>query len=54
MKTATVLGKILNTALSIKRPHGSATNVKFTAWLREQLPLELNKAAFYDLSLIHI
>ena len=48
MKTTTVLGKILNTALSIKRPHGSQTNVKFTAWLREQLPLELNKAAFYD------
>lgn len=48
MKTTTVLGKILNTALSIKRPHGSATNGKFTAWLREQLPLELNKAAFYD------
>jgi hypothetical protein len=48
MKTATVLGKVLNTALSIKRPHGSATNVKFTQWLREQLPLELNKAAFYD------
>lgn len=48
MRTTTVLGKILNTALSIKRPHGSATNVKFTAWLRDQLPLELNKAAFYD------
>lgn len=48
MKTTTVLGKILNTALSIKRPHGSATNVKFTQWLREQLPLQLNKAAFYD------
>lgn len=48
MKATTVLGKILNTALSIKRPHGSATNVKFTAWLRDQLPLDLNKAAFYD------
>jgi len=48
MRTTTILGKVLNTALSIKRPHGSATNVKFTAWLREQLPLELNKAAFYD------
>jgi hypothetical protein len=48
MRTTTVLGKILNTALSIKRPHGSQTNVKFTQWLREQLPLELNKAAFYD------
>jgi hypothetical protein len=48
MRTTNVLGKILNTALSIKRPHGSQTNVKFTQWLREQLPLELNKAAFYD------
>lgn len=48
MKATNVLGKVLNTALSTKRPHGSATNVKFTAWLREQLPLELNKAAFYD------
>lgn len=48
MRTTTVLGKILNTALSIKRPHGSQTNVRFTQWLREQLPLELNKAAFYD------
>lgn len=48
MRATTILGKILNTALSIKRPHGSATNVKFTAWLREQLPLDLNKAAFYD------
>lgn len=48
MKATNVLGKILNTALSIKRPHGSATNVRFTEWLRTQLPLELNKAAFYD------
>jgi hypothetical protein len=48
MRATNVLGKILNTALSTKRPHGSATNVKFTAWLREQLPLQLNKAAFYD------
>lgn len=48
MRTTNVLGKILNTALSIKRPHGSETNVKFTQWLREQLPLDLNKAAFYD------
>ena len=48
MRATTVLNKILNTALSTKRPHGSATNVKFTAWLREQLPLQLNKAAFYD------
>lgn len=48
MRATNVLGKILNTALSTKRPHGSATNVKFTAWLRDQLPLDLNKAAFYD------
>ena len=48
MRATTVLNKILNTALSIKRPHGSATNVRFTQWLREQLPHELNKAAFYD------
>ena len=48
MRATTILGKVLATALSTKRPHGSATNVKFTAWLREQLPLQLNKAAFYD------
>lgn len=48
MKATTILGKILNTALSTKRPHGSKTNVKFTQWLRDQLPLDLNKAAFYD------
>lgn len=48
MRATNILGKILNTALSTKRPHGSATNVKFTAWLRDQLPLDLNKAAFYD------
>lgn len=48
MRATNILGKILNTALSTKRPHGSQTNVKFTAWLREQLPLDLNKAAFYD------
>lgn len=48
MRATNVLGKILNTALLTKRPHGSATNVKFTAWLRDQLPLDLNKAAFYD------
>jgi hypothetical protein len=48
MRATNILGKVLNTALSTKRPHGSKTNVKFTAWLREQLPLDLNKAAFYD------
>jgi hypothetical protein len=48
MRATNILGKVLNTALSIKRPHGSSTNVKFTQWLREQLPLDLNKAAFYD------
>ena len=48
MRATTILGKVLATALSTKRPHGSATNVKFTAWLRDQLPLDLNKAAFYD------
>lgn len=48
MRATTIQGKVLATALSTKRPHGSATNVKFTAWLRDQLPLDLNKAAFYD------
>jgi putative aminopeptidase FrvX len=48
MRATTIQGKVLATALSTKRPHGSKTNVKFTAWLRDQLPLDLNKAAFYD------
>jgi len=48
MKTTTILGKILNTALSIKRPHGSQTNVKFTAWLKDNLPFDLQQGSFYD------
>jgi hypothetical protein len=48
MRATNVLGKILNTALSTKRPHGSATNVKFTAWLKDNLPFDLQKGSFYD------
>ena len=48
MRATNVLGKILNTALSTKRPHGSKTNVKFTAWLKDNLPFDLQKGSFYD------
>lgn len=47
-KQNTIQFKVLNKLLSTKRPHGSETNKRITAWLREQLPFELNKAAFYD------
>jgi hypothetical protein len=47
-KQNTIQFKVLNKLLSTKRPHGSETNKRITAWLREQLPFELNKTAFYD------
>ncbi len=39
---------IHNKLLSTKRPHGSATNTRITAWLKTQLPFDLQKTAFTD------
>jgi hypothetical protein len=44
----TTQATILNKLLSTKRPHTSETNKRITAWLRMQLPFDLQKAAFYD------
>ncbi len=46
--TNTILMRTLNYALSIKRPHGSKTNPRFTAWIQKQLPYELQQTATYD------
>lgn len=48
MQTKTILGKVLNTLLSTKRPHGSKTNIKSTEWVRSMLPYELQQASSYD------